>query len=263
MVVTPGTGWPGDPATPSTPVATDRADVQSLAVGAQTMAELDARISVCRACPRLVDWREVAATTKKRAFADQDYWGRPVPGFGAERPQIMIIGLAPSAHGANRTGRNFTGDRSGDWLYAALHRVGLANQSTSVAAGDGMQLERTRIAGAVRCAPPANKPTAAEQDTCRPWLTRQLELAWPSLRAIVTLGAIGWQALWPALAELGIAVPRPTPRFGHGARVTLPDDRLILGCFHVSPQNTNTGRLTQTMLDDVLASAREWSERDS
>lgn len=263
MVATPGTGWPGDPATPTTPVATDLAAVRGLAAGAESVAELDARISVCRACPRLVDWREDAARTKKRAFADQDYWGRPVPGFGAEHPQVMIIGLAPSAHGANRTGRNFTGDRSGDWLFAALHRVGLANQSTSVAADDGLRLDSTRIAGAVRCAPPANKPTAVEQDTCRPWLTRQLELAWPSLRAIVTLGAIGWQALWPALAELGIAVPTPNPRFGHGVRFQLPDDRLVLGCFHVSPQNTNTGRLTEAMLDQVLTSAREWSERRS
>ncbi len=268
MVAIPGDGWPGDRATSSTPIARDAPTVAALALSAETMPELDARISVCRACPRLVDWREEVASTRKRAFADQEYWGRPVPGFGAQHPRVMIIGLAPSAHGANRTGRNFTGDRSGDWLYAALHRVGLANQATSVAAGDGLQLCDTRIAGAVRCAPPANKPTPAEQNACRPWLTRQLELAWPTTRSVIALGAIAWQALWPALADLRITTPSPLPRFGHGARVELPGrdgvTRVVLGCFHVSPQNTNTGRLTTAMLDNVLATARDWSvESDS
>ena len=224
------------------------------------MAEADARISVCRACPRLVGWREEVAVVRKRAYADQPYWGRPVPGFGASEPRIMIVGLAPSAHGANRTGRNFTGDRSGDWLYAALHRAGLANQPTSVAAGDGLRLLHTRVVGALRCAPPANLPTPAERDACRPWLSRQLALSWPTLRAVVALGGIGWTALWPALREAGVMLPPRVPPFGHGTRVELPGGRLLLGCYHVSPQNTSTRRLTEDMLDDVFDTAREWAE---
>jgi uracil-DNA glycosylase family 4 len=223
------------------------------------MEQADARISVCRACPRLVAWREEVAVVRKRAYADQQYWGRPVPGFGAAEPRILIVGLAPSAHGANRTGRNFTGDRSGDWLYAALYRAGLASQPTSVAAGDGLRLPDTRVVGAVRCAPPANLPTPAERDACRPWLSRQLRLAWPTVRAVVALGGIGWTALWLALREAGVGVGERVPPFGHGVRVELDRDRMLLGCYHVSPQNTSTRRLTEDMLDDVFGTARDWA----
>src|SRR5215213_5977931 len=216
--VPPGTGWPGDPARPDTPVATDPADVARLAAAAD-LAELDARVSVCRACPRLVGWREEVAVTKRAGYADQPYWGRPAPGFGPADARIAVLGLAPAAHGANRTGRVFTGDRSGDWLYAALHRAGLANQPTSVSADDGLELFDTRVLAAVRCAPPANKPTPAERDTCRPWLARELELLAPTLRAVVVLGGFGWQALWPALGPALGPAPRPVPRFAHGAEV--------------------------------------------
>ncbi len=261
MVIAPGTGWPGDLATARTPVARSAADVVTLADSARRMAQTDARISVCRACPRLVAWREEVAATKRRAFALEPYWGRPVPGFGVDQPQILIVGLAPAAHGANRTGRNFTGDRSGDFLYAALYRAGLASQPVSVHAGDGLRLNRVRIVAAVRCAPPANLPTPAERDTCRPWLDRQLELAWPSLRAVVVLGGFGWSALWPALRSITVGepvgVPARVPAFGHGVEVPLSGGVTVLGCYHVSQQNTFTGRLTEPMIDAVLARARE------
>ena len=253
----PGTGWPGDPADATTPVADGPAAVAALA-GTATLAELDARVSVCRACPRLVAWREEVALTRRAAYADQDYWGRPAPGFGPATARIAILGLAPAAHGANRTGRVFTGDRSGDWLYAALHRAGLANQPTSVHAGDGLALTGTRIVAAVRCAPPANKPTPAERDTCRPWLAREIG-ALAQLRVVVVLGAFGWQALWPALEAAGLPAPRPRPAFAHGAE-TSAGRLAVLGCYHVSQQNTFTGRLTEPMLDAVLARAKELAE---
>ncbi|MFD4550381.1 MULTISPECIES: uracil-DNA glycosylase [unclassified Streptomyces] len=234
------------------------------------LAELDARITGCRACPRLVEWREEVARTKRAAFADQTYWGRPVPGFGPSDAALLIVGLAPAAHGGNRTGRMFTGDRSGDVLYAALHDVGLASRGTSVSVDDGLELYGVRVTSPVHCAPPANKPTPTERDTCRPWLVRELELLRPSLRAVVVLGAFGWQAALPALAEAGWAVPRPRPVFAHGAHVLL-DGRLdgpdgqegpeglkgleLFGCFHVSQRNTFTGRLTPAMLRDVLRTA--------
>jgi uracil-DNA glycosylase len=263
MVVAPGSGWPGDLATARTPVARAAGEVAALAGSARGMPQTDARISVCRACPRLVAWREEVAATKRRAFALEPYWGRPVPGFGADQPQIMIVGLAPAAHGANRTGRNFTGDRSGEFLYAALFRAGLANQPTSTYAGDGLVLDGVRIVAAVRCAPPANLPTPAERDTCRPWLQRQLELAWPSLRAIVVLGGFGWSALWPALrsiaVEVPVSVPARVPQFGHGVEVPLVGGVTVLGCYHVSQQNTFTGRLTEPMIDAVFARARQLS----
>lgn len=254
MVVAPGTGWPGDPADPDTPVAHSPSDVRELAV-TDELRTLSARVSVCRACPRLVGWREDVALVKRRAFADQTYWGRPVPGFGVAGPSILIVGLAPAAHGANRTGRNFTGDRSGDFLYAGMYRVGLANRPTSVHAGDGLELFRTRIVPAVRCAPPANKPTPAERDTCAPWLVSEIRLAWPTLRCIIVLGAFGWAALWPALVAAGVTIPTTAARFGHGVEVELADGRTVLGCYHVSQQNTFTGRLTEPMLDDVLQRA--------
>jgi uracil-DNA glycosylase len=254
VVSAPGSGWFGDLATAATPVAHDPADVAAAAAAAPSLAELTAQISVCRACPRLVAWREEVAQTKRRAFADEPYWGRPVPGFGADRPRILVLGLAPAAHGANRTGRNFTGDRAGEWLYAALYRAGLATQPTSERADDGLELIDTRVVATVRCAPPANQPTPTERDTCRPWLVAELKFVLPSLRSIVVLGGFGWAALWPAARAAGLDVPGRPPRFGHGVTVDL-GAVTVFGCYHVSQQNTFTGRLTEPMLDAVLAAA--------
>jgi uracil-DNA glycosylase len=256
--VPPGTGWPGDPATEASPVARTAADVARLAALAGSVAELDAMVSVCRACPRLVQWRETVATQGKRAsFADQPYWGRPGPGFGDREPAILVIGLAPAANGTNRTGRMFTGDRSGDWLYAALHRAGYASLPTSTHAGDGQSLSGVRIVAAVRCAPPTNRPDPGERHTCGQWLDRDLTLTAPGLRSMLALGAIGWGATVASAKRLGWSVPRPTPTFTHGAEaaLTTTDGRVIrlLGSYHVSQQNTFTGRLTETMLDAVLA----------
>jgi uracil-DNA glycosylase len=255
--VLPGTGWPGDPADAATPVARAAADVRTLAESASDLRTVDARVSVCRACPRLVGWREEVARTRRAAYADQPYWGRPAPGFGPADARIGIVGLAPAAHGANRTGRVFTGDRSGDWLFAALYRAGLANQPSSVHADDGLQLYLTRVVAAVRCAPPANKPTPAERDSCRPWLVRELTLLAPTLRVLVVLGGFGWHALWPAVAGAGYGpLPGLRPPFGHGTEVALPSGLIVLGCYHPSQQNTFTGKLTVPMLDAVLARAR-------
>ncbi|MFD9444912.1 uracil-DNA glycosylase [Streptomyces sp. NPDC060006] len=224
----------------------------------RSLAGLDERIAGCRACPRLVDWREEVARTKRAAFADWTYWGRPVPGFGPPDASLLVVGLAPAAHGGNRTGRMFTGDRSGDVLYAALHEVGLASQPTSESADDGLALHGVRVTSPVHCAPPANKPTPEERNTCRPWLVSELRLLRPTLRAVVVLGGFGWQAALPAFSEAGWRVPRPRPAFAHGARVELegPDRPLeLFGCFHVSQRNTFTGRLTPRMLRDVLRTA--------
>jgi uracil-DNA glycosylase family 4 len=220
------------------------------------LATLDEEITRCRACPRLVAWREKVAADKRAAYRDQTYWGRPVPGFGPPDAALAIVGLAPAAHGGNRTGRIFTGDRSGDVLYAALHAVGLADRPVATHRGDGLTLHRTRITAPVRCAPPANKPTPTERDTCRPWLISELQLLRPTLRAVVVLGAFGWQALLPALSAAGWAVPTPRPRFGHGVEIAL-GGLYLLGCYHVSQQNTFTGRLTPMMLRDVLSRAAE------
>ncbi|MGH3937193.1 MAG: uracil-DNA glycosylase [Pseudonocardiaceae bacterium] len=220
------------------------------------MGEVDYAVTQCRICPRLVGWRERVAVEKRAAFRDQTYWGRPVPGFGPPDAALAIVGLAPAAHGANRTGRMFTGDRSGDVLYAALHTVGLASQPNSTHADDGLTLRHTRITAPVHCAPPANKPTPAERDACRPWLVRELQLLRPTLRAVVVLGGFGWQALLPALAAAGWPIPTPRPRFGHGAEVAL-DGLHLLGSYHVSQQNTFTGRLTPAMLVEVLRRAAE------
>jgi uracil-DNA glycosylase len=209
----------------------------------------------------LVAWREQVAAEKRAAFRDQEYWGRPVPGFGPTDARLLVVGLAPAAHGANRTGRMFTGDRSGDVLYAALHAVGLANQPTSAHRGDGLALRGTRITAPVHCAPPDNKPSPLERDTCGRWLRAELALLAP--RAVVVLGAFGWQALLPVLAGAGWAVPRPRPRFGHGVRVDLAGVRgplALFGCYHVSQQNTFTGRLTPAMLEAVLRAAAEAAE---
>lgn len=227
---------------------------------AEAMARLDARVVACRACPRLVAWRELAGQERRASYAGEEYWSRPVPGFGPADARILVLGLAPAAHGSNRTGRMFTGDRSGDWLFAALHRVGLASQATSTHRGDGMVLHDLRMAAPVRCAPPANKPTPAERAACAPWLDAELAILAPTLRVVVTLGAIGWAAALVALGRAGWEVPRPRPRFGHGAevRLTRSDGRdvVLLGCFHPSPHNTFTGRLTAPMTDEVLGRAR-------
>ncbi|MER6665450.1 uracil-DNA glycosylase [Amycolatopsis japonica] len=220
----------------------------------RSLAELDAEVVDCRACPRLVAWREEIAVVKRAAFAGETYWARPVPGFGPPDASLGIVGLAPSAHGANRTGRLFTGDPSGDVLFKALHRVGVASQPTSTQIGDGLELRGTRMVSPVRCAPPANKPTPEERETCRSWLAAELTLLKPTLKAVVVLGAFGWQALLPVLAEAGWPVPAPRPKFGHGVEVELGDLRLF-GCYHVSQRNVQTGRLTLDMVCDVLASA--------
>ncbi len=252
----PGSGWPGDPATSQTPVAGSADEVARLAQDAAGPAELDARVSVCRACPRLVAWREQVAQTKRAAYRDQPYWGRPAPSFGDPAPQVLVVGLAPGAHGANRTGRMFTGDRSGDWLYAALHRAGYASQPTSVHAGDGLRLTGMRITAAAHCVPPDNKPSITELATCAAWLDRELSLCTPSLRAVFALGQIGWRAALAATRRLSWQVPRPLPRFGHQAVAELGSPirtvRLV-GSYHVSQQNTATGRLTPQMLDAALA----------
>jgi uracil-DNA glycosylase len=263
--VPPGTGWPDDPATARTPVAREAADVRRLAAEAPTLDELVARQSVCRACPRLVEWRERVAVERRRAYADEEYWGRPVPGWGDPRPKVLIVGLAPAAHGGNRTGRIFTGDRSGDWLFASLHRTGLAAIPTSTHAGDGQRLLGARVVASVRCAPPANKPTPTERTTCLPWLTEELRQVSGTVRSIVVLGGYGWQALWPALRDAGYALPSRRPAFAHGAEVplTAPGGAsvLLLGCYHPSQQNTFTGRVTEEMLDAIFTRATEHASR--
>lgn len=252
-----GTGWPGDPATRDTPAASSPTAVARLAAAAATLCELDACTSVCRACPRLVEWRETAATTKRAAFAGEPYWGRPAASFGDPAAEVLVVGLAPAAHGANRTGRMFTGDRSGDWLYAALHRAGFANQPTSAHAGDGLELRGVRITASVHCAPPANRPTPAEREACGAWLDRELALLVPQLRSVLALGSLAWDAALAAARRGGWIVPRPKPRFGHGATAELLTPAghpvTLVGSYHVSQQNTFTGKLTEAMLDEVVA----------
>jgi uracil-DNA glycosylase len=278
--VPPGSGWPDDPATPATPVARDAADVRELAASAGSLAEVAARESVCRACDRLVRWREEVALTRRRSYQHEVYWGRPVPDWGDDQPAILILGLAPAAHGGNRTGRIFTGDRSGDVLYASLWRCGLAAQATSVSADDGQRLFSARMSAVVRCAPPANKPLPSEREACSPWFAAELSLLADSLRVVVCLGHFAWQALWPQLTAAGYQVPRPRPVFGHGAEVRLASPAgasaaeeglsagaarpaggplTVFGCYHPSQQNTFTGRVTDAMLDDVFSRAREAS----
>ncbi|MCY3962362.1 MAG: uracil-DNA glycosylase [bacterium] len=209
---------------------------------------MSADVIACRACPRLVAWREEVAAVKRAAYRDWTYWGRPVPGFGDPDARIVVVGLAPAAHGANRTGRMFTGDRSGDFLYASLHRMGLANQPNATDRDDGLVLSDVYITAPVRCAPPQNKPTPAERDACRPFLVRELELL-SRARVFVALGAIGYGAV---AAELGM---RPRPKFAHGLEAPAPGGQTVVGCYHVSQQNTFTGRLTEDMLDQVFARA--------
>jgi uracil-DNA glycosylase family 4 len=227
-------------------------------VEAKSIEALDTAVSECRRCPRLVAWREQVARERRAAYAHEDYWGRPLPGFGDEHARIVLLGLAPAAHGANRTGRMFTGDRSGDFLYAALWRAGLASQPEAVAVGDGLELQGVRITAAVRCAPPANRPTPHERDECLPWSVRELQLL-SEVAVVVCLGAFAWDAglrLRRALNGPDAAPERPRPRFGHGAEAP-GDPWPLLGCFHPSQQNTFTGKLTPKMLDDVLARAVE------
>lgn len=218
------------------------------------LAALAAEIVRCRACPRLVAWREEIARTKRRAYRADVYWGRPVPGFGDPRARLVLVGLAPGAHGANRTGRMFTGDGSGDFLYAALHRAGLASRPTSLARDDGLELSGAFVTNACRCAPPANHPAPDELARCAPFLDRELA-ALSRARVVVALGAVAWRAALGALARAGRTLPRPAPRFAHGAVVALPRAPALVGSYHPSRQNTQTGRLTPAMLDDVLALA--------
>jgi uracil-DNA glycosylase family 4 len=218
------------------------------------LAALAAEVHGCRRCPRLVEWREAVAADPPRRYRGQEYWARPASGFGDPAARVAIVGLAPAAHGANRTGRMFTGDRSGDWLFGALHRAGFANQPHSVDRDDGLRLRDAYVTAIVRCAPPANKPTTGERDNCLPYLERELELL-DRCRVIVALGSFGWNGFLHAARALGAEVPRPKPRFGHGAEAEL-GRWTLLGCFHPSQQNTFTGKLTVPMIDAVFARAR-------
>jgi uracil-DNA glycosylase len=224
-------------------------------LNASALNELELEVVSCRRCPRLVAWREEVAQVKRASFASEDYWGRPLPGFGDPDARVLLLGLAPAAHGGNRTGRIFTGDRSGDWLFAALHRTGFANQPTSVARDDGLRLTGAWVCAAVRCAPPANRPLPSERDNCLPYLVRELSLL-ESVAVIVALGSFGWDAGLRALAALGEPRVRPRPKFGHGASAQIGRFTL-LGCFHPSQQNTFTGKLTEPMMDDVLGRAKQ------
>jgi uracil-DNA glycosylase family 4 len=225
----------------------------------RSLPEVEQAITTCRRCPRLVAWREEVARVKRAAFANEEYWGRPLPGFGDPAARVLVLGLAPAAHGGNRTGRIFTGDRSGDWLFAALWRAGYANQPTSVARDDGLELSDCFVTAAVRCAPPANRPLPEERDNCQPWLSAEFSLL-TAVRVIVCLGGFAWDVALRVLAAGGAEVPRPRPRFGHGAEVVL-GDFVVLGCYHPSQQNTFTGKLTEAMMDDVFGRARELAGR--
>ena len=219
------------------------------------LAAIEREVAACRKCPRLVAWRERVARERRAAFRDETYWGRPVPGFGDPAARLLIVGLAPAAHGANRTGRMFTGDRSGDWLYRALHRAGFASQPDSTARHDGLVLRGAWVTAAVRCAPPANKPTAGERERCRGYLERELDF-FADAPVIVALGGFSFSALLRIFRERGDAVPRPAPRFGHGVEVEI-GRRLLIGSYHPSQQNTFTGRLTEPMFDAIWARAAE------
>jgi uracil-DNA glycosylase family 4 len=228
-----------------------------------SLTSLNREVISCVRCPRLVEWRERTAAEPPRRYRGEEYWGRPLPGFGDPRASIVIVGLAPAAHGGNRTGRMFTGDRSGDWLYAALHRAGLANQPTSVRRDDGLELSGAYVTAVNRCPPPQNRPTTAERDNCLPYLVRELRLLRGG-RVIVALGSFAWTGSLLALSELGAGLPRPRPRFAHGAEAAIETPGRgggrrwsLLGCFHPSQQNTFTGKLTEPMLDAVFGRARE------
>jgi uracil-DNA glycosylase family 4 len=221
----------------------------------QSLDELAGRVIACTRCPRLVDWRQAVAAEPPRRYAGEEYWARPLPGFGDPAARVVVIGLAPAAHGGNRTGRVFTGDRSGDWLYAALHRCGFANQPTSERRDDGLRLLDAYVTAVVRCAPPANRPLPVERDNCLSYLVEELRLL-ESARVLLALGAFAWDGAIRALRELGHVPPRPRPRFGHGAEAEL-GPFILLGSYHPSQQNTFTGKLTEPMLDEVFTRARE------
>ncbi|SCK11535.1 uracil-DNA glycosylase, family 4 [Streptomyces sp. WMMB 714] len=243
-----------------TPPSDDPRFPAAAAPRARTASALEEAVTACRACPRLVAWREEVARTKRRAYQDWEYWARPVPGFGPPDAALAVVGLAPAAHGGNRTGRVFTGDPSGDAFFAALYDIGLASRRTAVHRGDGLELYGVRITMPVHCAPPANKPTTAERDTCRPWLARELELLRPTLRTVLVLGGFAWQALLPVLGDAGWRLPRPRPAFRHGGEVLLADERdggelRLIGGYHPSQRNMFTGTLTPQMLRDVLREA--------
>ena len=230
---------------------------------ADSIAEVQRRVVACRACPRLVEWREETARVKRRMYRDADYWGKPLAAFGDPNARLLIVGLAPAAHGGNRTGRMFTGDRSGDWLFGALYRAGFANQPESTQQGDGLELRDALITAAARCAPPANKPTREELAACRPYLAREIELL-GDLQAVVALGRIAFDAFLQGWALAGRTAPARKPGFGHNAASRLPasggsddgDGPLLIACYHPSQQNTQTGRLTAPMLDEVFQQAR-------
>ena len=219
-----------------------------------SLERLTEEIVRCERCPRLVEWRQQTAAEPPRRYRGEEYWGRPLPGFGDPGARVLLVGLAPAAHGGNRTGRMFTGDRSGDWLYAALHRAGFANQALSARRDDGLRLTDAYITAVNRCPPPANRPTPVERDNCLPFLVRELALL-ERARVIVTLGSYAWDGTLRALRERGVEVPRPKPRFGHGTEVSV-GPYTLLGCYHPSQQNTFTGKLTEPMLDAVFARAR-------
>jgi uracil-DNA glycosylase len=224
------------------------------------LGALGQRIVRCRLCPRLVEHRQAAADNPPKRYRGQLYWARPLPGFGDPRARLLVVGLAPAAHGGNRTGRIFTGDRSGEWLFRALYEAGFANKPTSLHPGDGLKLRGAYVAAAVRCAPPSNKPTPLEMERCRPYLLEELRLL-RRVRAVVALGKIAWDTYLRARRETGRPVPRPLPSFGHGAVAAMPDGLILLGCFHPSQQNTFTGKLTRPMLDAVFAHAQRLTAR--
>lgn len=219
------------------------------------LSVIEREVARCQECPRLVEWRERVGREKRRSFREWTYWARPVPGFGDPDARLLVVGLAPAAHGANRTGRVFTGDRSGDWLFAALHRAGFANQPTSTRADDGLQLTDAFVTAAVKCAPPANLPTPDERNRCQPFLVREIE-ALQRLRVVVCLGAFGWGQVLRTFRTMGIVAPGPAPKFGHLCEVALPGGPTLIGCYHPSQQNTFTGRLTIPMIDEVFTAAR-------
>lgn len=224
-----------------------------MAAGSEPVGDINAEIVACTACPRLVAWRKDSAANPPARFKGLEYWAKPVPGFGVPGARLLVVGLAPAAHGANRTGRVFTGDRSGDWLFRAMHRAGFASQPDSRDRSDGLELNDCYVSAAVRCAPPANKPSPDEKRQCLPFLAREL-IALSRVRVVVALGSIGWDAVLAALGHNGVVVPRPRPRFGHGVSVGVGDLQL-LGCYHPSPQNTNTGRLSEQALDEIFVRA--------
>jgi uracil-DNA glycosylase family 4 len=228
-------------------------------VNTTALGELEREVISCRRCPRLVAWREEVARVKRAAFASEEYWGRPLPGFGDPEAKVLVLGLAPAAHGGNRTGRIFTGDRSGDWLFGSMYRTGFANQPTSVSRDDGLRLTGAYVTAAVRCAPPANRPLPSERDNCLPYLVRELSLL-SSVRVVVTLGSFAWDVALRAFAAAGEPRPRPRPKFGHGAEAQIGRFTL-LGSYHPSQQNTFTGKLTEPMIDAVFARARQLAVR--